>query len=436
MSKKIKIALFLFCSINVSAQEKLSLSDAIKIGLDKNFKISIAQDQAAIAKNNNNWGEAGRYPTIDITINQNNNILDASNNPTSFIQDKIFTNSVAGNAVLNWVLFSGFRVNLTKDRLEMLQAQSEGNAVVVIENTVQSIILAYYNAVLQKEKLEVLRDLVRLSKDKYAYFLEKKEFGLITTFDILNIKNAFLADSTNLLLQQLAYKNSMRNLNLLLTQDVEKEIELTDFLIAPKESYDLNTLKEKMLKNNNNIQNQYINLELQRTAIELARSSLYPVVSFQMGANNSYSHFKTSLFSSDGSNLNYYGNFIINFNLFNGGKTKRAIENARIQEKITQTTTDELVFTLTSQLVNTNELYNARLAILALSTESYKSSEYSLQLAKERLQQGTINSFAFRDVQLTFLNSAMTRLDAAYQLINAHTELLRLTGGILDVKSE
>lgn len=434
MKNKFTSALLLFVPFLLGAQDKLSLSDAIKTGLDKNFKISIAQDQAAVAKNNNNWGEAGRLPSIDITINQNNNINDLSNNPTSFIQDKIFTNSIAGNAALNWILFSGFKVNLTKDRLELLQAQSEGNAVVVIENTIQSIILAYYNVVLQKEKLSVLQDLVRLSKDKYAYFLEKKEFGVITTFDILNVKNAFLTDSTNVLLQQLAYKNAVRNLNLLLTQDVEKEWELTDFLTAPKEKYELATLKEKMLKNNSTIQNQYINIELQKTAVELAKSSLYPVVSFQMGANNSYSHFKTSMFSSDGSTLNYYGNFTVNFNLFNGGKTKRAIQNAQIQQKIAQTTSDEMTFTLTSQLVNANELYTARLAILDLATESYRSAEYSLMLAKERFHQGTINSFAFRDVQLTFLNAAMTRLDAAYQLINAHTELVRLTGGIIEVK--
>jgi outer membrane protein TolC len=91
------------------------------------------------------------------------------------------------------------------------------------------------------------------------------------------------------------------------------------------------------------------------------------------------------------------------------------------------------VFTLNSTLVNAYELYLARQVILDLTTESYRSAEYNLKLSQERFEQGSISSFNFRDVQIQFLNAAMTRLDAAYNIISSHTELLRLTGGILQV---
>lgn len=424
---------FIFLPLFASAQQKLSLSDAIRIALEKNYKVEIARDQISIAKNNNNWGEAGRWPSVDLQITQNNNILDQSNNPTAFIRDKIITNSVNGTLSANWMLFGGFRVQFTKERLEQLQAQSEGNAILVVENTVQSVILGYYNAVLQKEKLDVLRKLIKLSREKYEHMERKKDLGVSGTFDLLQIKNAYLSDSTSFLLQELAYRNSIRNLNLLMNQDVETFYDLTDFLEVRTDRYDFDTLKRRMLRNNTTILNQYINLELQRTQTDLAKSALYPVVSLQMGTANSFSHFQTSMFETNGSNLNYYANFVVNFNLFNGGKTRRAIENSRIQEKIQQTSLDEQVFTLTSQLRNAYETYVARQVIMNLSTESYRSAEFNLRLAQERFDQGTISSFNYRDVQLQFFNAAMQRLDAANTLLVSHTELLRLTGGIIDL---
>lgn len=433
---KHKIIFFIsFClaSQYIAAQEKLSLSDAIRISLEKNYKIEIAKDQIAIAKNNNNWGEAGRWPSIDLQITQNNNILDQSNNPTAFIKDKITTNSVNGNLSANWMLFGGFRVKFTKEKLEQIQAQSEGNALVVVENTIQGVILAYYNSVLQKEKLDVLAKLIKLSRDKYDHMQRKKDLGVSGTFDLLQIKNAYMSDSTNYLLQEIAYRNSVRNLNLLMSQDVEHFYDLSDFLEAKTERYEYDTLKSRMLRSNNTIMNQYINLELQRTAIDLAKSSMYPVVSLQVGTNNSFSHFQTSQFESNGTNLNYFANFVINFNLFNGGKTKRAIQNARIQEHLQSITLEEQVFTLTGQLRNAFEMYLARQVILMLTSEAYSNAEFNLKLAQERFDQGTLSSFNFRDVQIQFLNAAMVRLEAAYNLINSHTELMRLTGGILSI---
>ena len=45
-------------------QETLSLSDAIQVGLANNFDIQVEELNVEIAKNNNNWGAAGRWPTI------------------------------------------------------------------------------------------------------------------------------------------------------------------------------------------------------------------------------------------------------------------------------------------------------------------------------------------------------------------------------------
>ncbi len=48
-----------------TAQDTLSLSDALRMGLESNFSIRIARNDASIAKNNNSLGNAGFLPKID-----------------------------------------------------------------------------------------------------------------------------------------------------------------------------------------------------------------------------------------------------------------------------------------------------------------------------------------------------------------------------------
>ena len=178
MNSKIKITLlFVFTSFLVlplSAQEKLSLSDAIERGLANNFDILLEKKRIDIAKTNNNWGEAGRFPTIDLSIGQNNSVRSIGNNPAAFITGDIITQSLDPRVDLNWTLFNGFKAKMSKNRFENLQKESEGNASIIIENTVQNLILAYYSAALEQKRIAVLAKTLTLSRDRYNYTKFKK----------------------------------------------------------------------------------------------------------------------------------------------------------------------------------------------------------------------------------------------------------------------
>ncbi|MFN9499751.1 MAG: TolC family protein, partial [Chryseotalea sp.] len=65
----------LFTAALVQAQERLSLEAAIAKGLSNNFEVNITKLSLDAAKLNNNWGQAGRYPTINLIVNNNNNIV-------------------------------------------------------------------------------------------------------------------------------------------------------------------------------------------------------------------------------------------------------------------------------------------------------------------------------------------------------------------------
>lgn len=432
------IIIVIVASFSTKAQDNLSLKDAIEIGLKNNYKIQIAGKNIDIAERNNNWLEAGALPSITANASQGFNWSE-NNNPTSFVLGTSRNTNLTYGADLNWILFNGFKVKISKDKLQYLQEQSQGNAAVVVENTIQSIILGYYNALLQQEKQNVLAELVKVSVDRFNYVKQKNELGTASTFDLLQVKNAMLTDSTNFLMQELAFNNALRNLNMLMAIDVEKKFVLSDKLAHEKQLITIDGLKSKMLSNNQTLKNQYINKSILQKDKGLMRANMFPVLSFNAGGNQSLSGFKgTTRFGNEEINTSgnesftYYANFTLTFNLFNGHKTHRAFNNLRIQEEIADLTATEMELTLTNELISVVELYKARTIILNLTNESLKSAELNLQIAKDKYQSGSISSFEFRDIQIAYLNTAATQLEAVYNAISTNTDIVRLTGGIIE----
>jgi len=443
MNRKI-IPLLIFFSFLVQigvAQQSLSLGDAIEKGLENNFGIRIERVNQEIARNNNTWGEAGRYPTIEINVAQNNGITDIDN-PASFLQGQLRSNDLNPVVAARWTLFDGFRVKMNKDRLELLEAQSDGNAEIVIENAVQAIVVAYYTVLLEKEGLDVLEEILTLSSDRYQHVLIRKELGSAVTFDILQDKNSYLTDSSNYVLQQLVYENAQRSLNLLLAEDLGTRYQLTGSLNSLTHNYEYQDLYEKMTRNNSNLRNQYINQELMRNSVALSKADRSPILDLNLGysyARNwqdlSEANFGNETGPEDiikSRTTNYFANFTLAFTLFNGGRISRQIKNARIQETMASLQTDDLKQTLNNDLLSALDRYNVRKKLLQISQESLDNASLNLELAEERYSNGTINSFNYRDIQVSYLQAALRNLQSKFDLIQTDTELLRLTGGILE----
>ena len=435
------LLILVICSFgNIVAQDSLTLSDAIQIGLKKNFDIQISAKNIEINKLQNTWGQAGRYPTVDINIQQGNSISDQSNNPLSIVQQLIYQNSIQGAANLNWVLFNGFRIKANKLKLNNLETQSEGNATLVIENTIQGIILSYYSTNLQKEKMDLLKNVLKLSRDKYLHEKEKGEMGFATTVDQLQFESAYLSDSSAIIMQELAYKNAIKNLNLFMGVEINLKWNLTDKLLPENTLYNYKELESKMLGNNTNIKNQVVNIEILKQDISLAKSSMYPVVSFNSGASYNTSRLQINDFpmpgvnTSNSANINYFANFTVGFKIFDGGKVKRAIQAVQIQEDITNLNMSKLKHQLTQELANHYEIYNTRIAIFEVMQKSFTVAKRSFEIAQLRKNAGIINSFDLRNIEMVYLQTGTALFEAIYNIQESKTNLARLTGGIIENK--
>ena len=420
----ILVLLLFFISATV-AQEPLSLNDAVAKALENNYGIIMMKQNQRISEIRNNWGTAGRYPYINLSAGDENsyNINQTEN---------YANNRFSAGASLNWTIFDGFIVSINKQRFEELEQLSKQNTAVMVEGTIQAVVLAYYDVLLQKEKLSNWEEIMKLSEDRYNLAEERKAFGTYVTYDVLQAKNAFLTDRSGYLLQEVNYKNSLRDLNFLLAEKSQINYALTDSFKAIKVDYVLADLQAQMVQNNKSLQNQYVNQRLLENAVAAAKSSFYPTFDFRGGVTgtanrNNYADRGESWSNS----ANFYGNFTLSYNLFSGGNRKRAVQIAQIEETIGTVEIDQVTHELNNSLANLYEFYLVRQELLDLAFENLEASKLNLQLSKEKFESGAINSFNYRDVQISYIAIAQRELEAIYNFIDSQTALLRMTGTII-----
>jgi outer membrane protein len=435
------VSLFSFSAL---AQTPLSLEQAIEAGLANSLQLKGAQTNIAIAENNNNWANAGKAPTIDASLGFNNSFLFQENPASVLLEQTSLNNALVPGLNLNWTLFNGYRIKFTKAQLDQLEAQSQLNARTIVEGIVQEITLNYYQALVQQSQLDVLEEVLSLSRDRIAYEKARQEFGQAVTFDLLQTRDAYLNDSTNYILQQNNLDASLRNLKLAMREnDLSIEYRLSDSLGFDPQNYKLESLEQDLLSQNNSLKLQQLNRELTNINTRIQESARYPTVSLGAGLNYtaslangeqvfSFNPDPQTISGARANAINSFVNITASYRLFDGGIRKRSIENAQKQEIIAQYNTEDLKQQLRTQLANTLAGYEAQRRLVEVTQSRVENDRQNLDIARERFQGGLISSFDYRTIQLNFINANQNLLNALFNLKSTEVELMRLTGKLIN----
>ncbi len=424
------VLLFLVASLPLWGQQKedLSLEDAINKALENNYGIITSEKSQRISRMNNTWGNAGALPTVRFSGqgNTSRNFNDT---------DNYTSQQMSGTVQMNWTIFRGFSVRIQKDRLEKLEKLSEGNLAVVVENTIFSVIMSYYNILLSKEQQDIARTNMELSRDRYERAQHSKEIGSMVTYDLLQAKNAYLRDSSDYLSARSSYRNAVRELNYLMATPLQERYAFTSSFQPDTSDFAYSNLVQKMLENNNTLENQYMNLELARLDVRSAKSAYYP--SLSLNASGGYSDSETDYETMNNLDQSRSGadasiGVSLSYTIFDGNNRKRALKAARIQKQISQVKTEEMKQDLKNQLAQEFELYRVRKQLLQVADENLKAAELNLELSRQKFENGTINSFNFRDIQQLYMDAAYNYQRAVFNVIQSYHTLMRLTGGIIE----
>ena len=439
-NKSLGLLIFFAASLfhTTTFAQNLSLEEAINLALERNYQIQISKKQIDIADRNNTWSEAGLFPTVTLNANFNNVIQDNRNNPFTFTPGLILQQSFQPSINLNWNVFSGFFVKMNKQRLDFLEQQSRGNAMLIVENTVLEVIKVYYTAVLHKNKLNLLRQLLGFSRERIEMIEIKQEYGSSNSLELMQFKNQLLSDSMNVLLQEISYDNALRNLSLLMNFELDTLFNPTDPLDFVLPLIDFEQLRKGLYENNRNLQNQYLNMSLAETNTQLQQSFLYPVVAVQAGyqySRNSFRELENNLFNASVSVPNYFAGATLRYNLYNNWKSKRAIEVAKINEEITQMNIEDLKRTVRNNTETLIHMYVMRSRLIEVSGENIIYAQKLYDMSIERFNFGSVSSFDLLNVRNQYVQTQLNHLDNQYARVEAFYELFRIAG-MLSLKVE
>lgn len=426
--------LILITTVLVSAQNKISLTDAISIALEKNFDIQLVNNNMLIAENNKTIQNSGYLPTLTGKANanySNNNAYVINQDDVEFNIDGVETTSYGASIGLNYNIYTGGSRKNQYEKLKVAYELSDVQRRLQIDNAILSVYTTYYNIAKRSIQLEILNAVFDVSKQRLMRTKYQLDFGQKTNLDVLNARVDVNNDSLNLLNAQIQLGNSKRQLNFLLGQNINQEFDV-DETVEVNRLLNYETIQQNMASNNRQSKQNDLNKIMSEYDLKINQSSWIPNVSTNVsyGLNNSQNG-PTSLFATQNTTgLNAGVN--LNWNIFNGGSTNIKVQNSKINLQNQDIYKKQLDLNLSIELANTWANYSNQLVILNSEEINVDVNTQNFLKTQERYNLGQVTSIDFRQAQLNLLNSKVNLVNAMFAVKIAEIQLKKLEGNLIE----
>lgn len=425
------LVLFLFCIAKTSAQEVLTLEDAIKIALENNFEIKIGKNNLKIEETNAVIGNAGMLPTATASILDNNSILNTSQtrqDGTTTSLDNAKNSNLNYGVSLDWTIFDGMKMFAKYDQLKEFQNKSDAQLKLTILNKVSSVNTVYYDLIQKQQKLSDLDSTIVISKKRIEFTKNRYTIGKNSKLDVLNAQVDLNTDLGNLVKEKQDYANAKTVLNQILARDLKADFIVSDGIDVDRQ-LQLNQLMDLAEKQNPELVMQIINKKISELDLKQIRGERYPTVRLNTGYNFSDSQSSLGFTSQASSHGLNYG-FAASLNLFDGNAQNRNEKIAKMQIDNAALAIDQQVNQLRSNLIVAYQIYLSNLDLIDLELNNTDISKQNLDITDEKFKIGTITSVEFRAAQLNYINSKIRLSNAQFQAKLSEITLRELAGNL------
>lgn len=412
----------------IKAQEKLSLSDAVKIALQNSYDIKLVENTVTVAKNNNSYGVAGGLPTVSSSLNNNNTqttinqtFPDPSRNTT---RGGVEGSTVNGNLTVSMILFNGFRVAATKNRLESIEKQSIATLQNQMLNTSSIVMQQYYNVVRQQAFLKTIQKSIEASEQRVAIVKTRQDVGVANQADVLqsNIDlNALIQAKQN---QLVVIEQAKADLYNSMVVPVNSNYTF-DENIAVDQNIKMAEVEAKM-KDHPLLQSAQQLINVNQFIEKETRAIMYPTLRANTGYNYNSNQSAAGFILLNES----YGTFIgVNLALpiYNGGANKRAYNNAKIATKSAKLQLENTTLDLNTELFKTYKNYLNSVQQTPIEQENFKMSQDLLGLVMQKYQLGQATMVDVKQAQQSFETAGFRLTSLQFTAKIAEIELKRLS---------
>jgi len=425
------LLLLVLCSPIAHAQNVLTLEDAVKIALENNYEIKIANNKLKIDKTNVASGNAGMLPKITASVTDNNAIQNLSQtraDGTVLTRDNANNSSLNYGVGLDWTVFDGFKMFSKLDQLKELQKLGESQLKLAILTKISALNSTYFDLVQQQQQLAALDTTIVISNQRLALAQNRFTIGKASKLEVLNAQVDLNTDTVALLKQKELYANTKIVLNQILARDTKSEFKViaTINLDSQLKLPELTDLAEKQ---NPQVASQIINKRISELQLKQIKANRYPTLKVTTGYTfvdtRSDLGFTTQ---SSARGLNY--GFGASLNLFDGFAQNRNEKIAKIEIENAAIAIEQQNLALSSQLATAFQTYTTNIELIALEDKNQAIAKQNLTITLDKFRIGTITTLEFRTAQLNYINAKVRFSAAQFQAKLSEIVLKELAGNL------
>ncbi|OUS11913.1 transporter [Nonlabens dokdonensis] len=423
----------------------LSKEDAVKLMLENNYGIKIAENTTKIAENNSGILNSGYLPSLQGTAGASkdendsrtdfNGALDQNGDPRPDIEiNDAQTTQYNAGLNLNYTLFDGLGRLYNYKRLQEQFALSQLEARTTIETTTVLLMSVYLEIARITENVKVFEQNLEISKKREERARYQFEYGQANKLEVLNAQVDINTDSINIMnsLQQL--RNTKRDLNLLLNRELDASFAV-DTTVTLQSLLVIDSFLEKVPENNVRLLQSETSLQISDYDIKTSRALLLP----RIGLTGSYGWNRTenppSAFfpatTRTASNVAIGAN--LTWDIFDGGRSINSLRNAKIAYENEALFKSQIEQEVARDVANAKGNYMNALAIYRMQEQNVLTNKSNFERTQEQFKLGQVSSVEFRQAQVNLLNAETVKNLAKYDAKLAEYQLLQLAGQILNV---
>ena len=424
--KKIYIYIVFFLPLLATGQATITLKGAIDTTLRKSFDIRIAGNIVEINKINNTYGFAGGLPSVNASVTDNEsstNVKQKLNSGVEINKSSASGNTMNSSLTAGMVLFNGFKVLATKERLNYLHQQSELQLNLQIQNSIAAVMAKYYDIVRQQEYLKIIQTSMDVSQKKLDIVTDRKNVGMANDADFLQAQIDVITAQQSIKSQQLVVDQAKTDLLQLMSQKLYFPYSVIDSIMVDR-SIQLNTITSFLTQNP-----QYLSAEQQikinEQIVKEVSALRYPTLRLNTGYNLNRTQSDAGLTLL---NQNYgpYAGVTLAIPIYNGNayniQKKTAVinvDNAKLQQQ-------SLLNILTADAVKTYQAYNTSLEQLDSQQGIIEMARKLINVIMLRFQVNQATILDVKAAQASYENSGYQLTNLKYAAKVAEIELKRL----------
>lgn len=432
--RKYLVSLLLFPICSLAQDSVITAREAVDMAVEQNLRVKIVRSDLDIADINNNWGNAGRWPTLTAGISNTEALTNLNQelaNGSEINRNGVSTNNLNANLNFSWRIYNGMRVRATKQRLDELEKMGEIAVSQQITQVGFDVLVTYYNLVRLQQQVKAITAIIDLSMERLHIAETRFNVGSGAKTDMLQASidlNAQLTALQNLYLQM---KNTKATLNTLLNRDPATPVAPADtsFSIQPVSLRDytqkIDSQNFQML-----LAQRERNLLVQDRRI--INSQRLPVVS--LNSVTSFNRIKATggFFLT---NQTYGPNIGIGVGIpiYNSNIFKTQLKVNEVQQKQQQMQMELLRTEIQRDMQIAYQEYENAIALAELESRNVKLAEENEFISSERFKKLQGNSIELRQAQLSLIEAQDRLINARFRAKLAATSLQFLAGE-LDVR--